>query len=1679
MSGYGGGGYGHPPPSSYHSQQHHHHHHPHAQIAAHPHPNRTMSPDYIPPRSSSATPAAISRLGANLPRKEYRHGGLSNSTTSLGSTGPLSSSHSSVSSAGTSAAFSRSGSSSDLVPDRPSRPSAGGRTAQPQQGTTGGGGASDALLSTAPAPSHKFLVTHDPYFYERTIVPPRPVLPQHRNADGSRPPPPLWGATRIPLSRVIGPLDLEPPQLPKEPSFRKMASALDLTRITNRILAAGLPWKNRTDRKGHRNNAEDLALFLNTRFRNRYMIWNLAADTSQGDYDTTPFANQVVGFPLSKAFQLSLKTLFDICRSLHAWLSMDDSHVAIIHCLNGHTRTSVAVAAYLRYADIFEDATEALDHFIRRRTPDDAAWCGVTQRRYVQYFNNVLLLNGSLPNPHPLRLHRVILNGVPEFDGRGGCHPGIEIYQTGKLVYSSVYGQPPPLPGASDDGEVYCDEHHVLFKSPTGRPVYLEKDIQLRIFHCPDPGTPNSQVVTMVNFTFHTGFMPSGLIRVAPKDLELARKDVEEGRFPREFTLDLIVSETGGKGGSPVEEGAPVKPITYTKFLDRGITRCLARLISYHSVKVDEVLMRSLEELGSTRIMACFALQKTNNQIHEAHEFLLNAVSFSGMAAKVTKGLVQMGREVQAKMTKRRNSRNDPHHHPNSAPLLPARSVVNVTVMSPQTGVAAVVEDPHAAPASAPVAAAHTLHAGAGGERKLQRAATDPHFRAKSTTPEPPVPPIVTTDPQRLSAASYASSDASSATSPTVTASIKRLELLLEKTTKPSHRRNRSRGSDASGGAGGGRETPDNGGERKHRGGPSPLEDLLAQLRQRRNVSPHKMPSPSGGSGDDHHLQQMARSSSEGRAARGPARPGNVRRRDDSQDEELVALKRAAEDFLGGDLTPRTGGGSPKEASWPPVLPPGMERERSGGRVVPNPSQPHTPHRTNMHTPIQGHSRTGSAQPPRQPSPVPSAPAVAAPPPPPPPPPMMGGPPPPPPPPGAPPPPPPPGQEGEEGQRTLLRSRAKLHWDEIRDVKRDTVWNDPDVSVSEVLDEGKKRQTVGVDGITLDVKKFEELFCIVPGDKKKTGAPKMVQLAQFTTVLDLRRANNVAIGLSRYTRRQMTTPDIFTAIYSLNDTLLTPDDLLSIQSLLPTSDERIKLEKELARQKTLTTPALPFAPAESFMVEALQHPDVSKCIAAFSFRLGLAPEIEEVGGKVAKMTSVCVKLKTSDALKALLRTVLQLGNMTNYEYGAGNSSYRPWMGKEARALGFKIEGLARLKDVKSADGKWSLMNFLVDMVTQSKPEVLDFTDDFADLKIIRHYDIRELSSQLLSMDQKLATLRTFTYPTVPDFSARIKPFLDQAATMIAGLRLDFETFAKAWVDAARYFGEDLEEYHPIVFQPGGKLESDDPSDEVARRKKKPVHLFVSLNLFMHAFEDAVKQNRKRVEEERRRVERERVAAEERKRREEARLYRERMAEAQRQHIAQQHANAGGVLAALFAGGSVAPMKPIVPNLPLSAQTTAAAPATTPTSVSATTPASTPSLAAPSSTSHATLSPSSPPNPSPLRNMSESPYPDTGDESEGRSSGGGTLLTRRNEDEAKEMMKRFSVMAASMAPEDDGDEEEDGLRFEEDEEGGEREVEDEDDAYGDDEVDVNRLSHDSKAMVCRRCFLPTEECECKH
>jgi hypothetical protein len=59
--------------------------------------------------------------------------------------------------------------------------------------------------------------------------------------------------------------------------IRNIIKTVDFTRITNRIILGGLFWGNPSSKKNKRINIDDGATFLKTRFKNSFMIWNLAS----------------------------------------------------------------------------------------------------------------------------------------------------------------------------------------------------------------------------------------------------------------------------------------------------------------------------------------------------------------------------------------------------------------------------------------------------------------------------------------------------------------------------------------------------------------------------------------------------------------------------------------------------------------------------------------------------------------------------------------------------------------------------------------------------------------------------------------------------------------------------------------------------------------------------------------------------------------------------------------------------------------------------------------------------------------------------------------------------------------------------------------------------------------------------------------------------------------------------------------------------------------------------------------------------------------------------------------------------------------------------------------------------------------------------------------------------------
>ncbi|PKA65855.1 Formin-like protein 8 [Apostasia shenzhenica] len=362
------------------------------------------------------------------------------------------------------------------------------------------------------------------------------------------------------------------------------------------------------------------------------------------------------------------------------------------------------------------------------------------------------------------------------------------------------------------------------------------------------------------------------------------------------------------------------------------------------------------------------------------------------------------------------------------------------------------------------------------------------------------------------------------------------------------------------------------------------------------------------------------------------------------------------------------------------------------------------------------------AQPKSQPLPPPSPPIPQAPPmgkgpAPPPPPPMKKGPAPPPPPPprkagAAPPPPPPafgaassskppaaPAAPGAEGGR--VRPRLKpLHWDKLTPANagRSMVWdriNDGSIryvalSTAEIrflnvsLEEHVLPRSLPVIN-GFDEEQIEALFGYSAANRKPPrsgfGEPSSDPAAAQIFLLDARKSQNIAIVLRTLA---VSRHEILDALRDGHG--LAPDVLEKLYRIAPSKDEQTLILNFSGDPSRL-------ADAESFLFHILAAvPSAFTRVTAMNFRSSVYdPEIRHLKLWLRTLELACRELRTRSGLfLKLLEAILKAGNRMNAGTARGN------------AQAFDLTALRKLSDVKSTDGKTSLLHFVVEEVVRSE-----------------------------------------------------------------------------------------------------------------------------------------------------------------------------------------------------------------------------------------------------------------------------------------------------------------------------------------------------------------------------------------
>ncbi|KZV35481.1 formin-like protein 1 [Dorcoceras hygrometricum] len=260
-------------------------------------------------------------------------------------------------------------------------------------------------------------------------------------------------------------------------------------------------------------------------------------------------------------------------------------------------------------------------------------------------------------------------------------------------------------------------------------------------------------------------------------------------------------------------------------------------------------------------------------------------------------------------------------------------------------------------------------------------------------------------------------------------------------------------------------------------------------------------------------------------------------------------------------------------------------------------------------------------------------------------------------------------EKNEEGTISKLKLKP-LHWDKVRaSSDREMVWDQLKSS-----------------SFKLNEEMIETLFVV------NTPAPNLKEKTRWQVlptpgpdsgnrVLDPKKAQNIAILLKAL---NVTVEEVCEGLSEGNADVLGVELLESLLRMAPSKEEERKL-KEYKDESPLK-----LGTAEKFLKAVLDIPYAFKRVDAMLYISNFDSEIDHLRKSFQTLEAACEELRTSRMFLKLLEAVLKTGNRMNVGTNRGD------------AHAFKLDTLLKLVDVKGADGKTTLLHFVVQEIIRSE-----------------------------------------------------------------------------------------------------------------------------------------------------------------------------------------------------------------------------------------------------------------------------------------------------------------------------------------------------------------------------------------
>ena len=252
---------------------------------------------------------------------------------------------------------------------------------------------------------------------------------------------------------------------------------------------------------------------------------------------------------------------------------------------------------------------------------------------------------------------------------------------------------------------------------------------------------------------------------------------------------------------------------------------------------------------------------------------------------------------------------------------------------------------------------------------------------------------------------------------------------------------------------------------------------------------------------------------------------------------------------------------------------------------------------------------------------------------------------------------------------------------------------------------------------------IESLFSLSPNqNNKKTSSTSLrigsKTLLKTSSLLPIKRSNNISIVLARLNIDQ----NIRNSILFLGNSELSLDQLISIRSILPITEEEHKLILQSGDFQSLNR-------AEKFVLEIGNIDHLTEIVDCLIFREQVDEILNEISSSINTIHSACNEIKNSQKLPKLLKVILAVGSVLNRDTYLSSK-------------GFKLESLRSISETMDKSGKLTLLHYLSKIICEKSPELLHFLDELPHCHPATHCTIEKVLLDFKSLSHYFITLKT-------------------------------------------------------------------------------------------------------------------------------------------------------------------------------------------------------------------------------------------------------------------------------------------------------------------------------------------------